>query len=233
MLVVREEGSLLCVTQPDHAHFSGELMSLWRADGLPGNPRRAEVLFAIRQHDNGWREADSAPRCDPARGRPHDFRTLDDTARREIWERGTARFADEHPYAALLIGRHALTLLGERRGKAEWEPFLTLLTEQEAELLTMTGAGPADAAADYRLLDLADQISLLGCGALGETFERSGARGELRGGNVHLHPFPFAGATTFQVPCRRIPDRAYGGDADVGGELAAARWSALSVRLVE
>ena len=70
MIVVPEGATLLLVTQPDHAHLSGELLSLWRAGGLPENPRRADLLFAAREHDNGWREADAAPRWDAARGRP-------------------------------------------------------------------------------------------------------------------------------------------------------------------
>ena len=76
MIVVSENDKFRMITQPDHAHFSGELISLWRADGLPEHPRRADLLFAVREHDNGWREADAAPRWDPERGRPHDFITL-------------------------------------------------------------------------------------------------------------------------------------------------------------
>jgi hypothetical protein len=48
-----------------------------------------------------------------------------------------------------------------------------------------------------------------------------------------LAPFPLAGATTFRVPCRRVPLREYRGDADFGGELAAARWEEMTVRLAE
>jgi len=49
---------------------------------------------------------------------------------------------------------------------------------------------------------------------------------------LRLSPFPLAGATTLQVPCRRIPNRPYRGDADLGGELATARWGELAVRVV-
>lgn len=42
-------------TQTDHAFFSGEVLSLWREDGLPQHPRRGDLLFAAREHDNGWR----------------------------------------------------------------------------------------------------------------------------------------------------------------------------------
>ncbi len=50
---------------------------------------------------------------------------------------------------------------------------------------------------------------------------------------IALDPFPLAGATTFRVPCRRIPVRAYRGDADLGGELATARWEEMTVRVEE
>jgi hypothetical protein len=85
--------------------------------------------------------------------------------------------------------------------------------------------------ADYRWLDLTDLISLAVCNRWSEPFERYGFRGQLQGDTLHLNPFPLAGATAFRIPCRRIPDRAYRGDADLGGELASARWKELAVRV--
>ena len=48
---------------------------------------------------------------------------------------------------------------------------------------------------------------------------------------VRLAPFPLAGATTLAVPCRLLPARRYGGDADLGAALAAAPWRSLAVRV--
>ena len=223
--------TLLLVTQADHAHFSGELLSLWRADGLPDNPRREEVLFAAREHDNGWREADAAPLCDPVAGRPVDFIGVPRELRIELWQRGTARFAGSHPYAARLIVRHAATLHRDRRGVAEWNDFLGFLDELERGLAEETGTGAADLAADYRLLDLADLVSLAACNRWREPFARHGMAGRYADGTVRLDPFPLAGTTAFALPCRHIPNRPYRGDADLGGELAAARWQRLEVRV--
>src|SRR5947199_5589429 len=150
MIVYDEGETLLLVTQPDHAHFTGELLALWRADGLPDHPRRADLLFAGREHDNGWREADAAPHCDLERGRPHDFMSIPREERIAIWERGTARFAGSQPYASLLITRHALTLHGDRREQPEWEEFFAYLDELERGLLAATGAAAEEVAADYR-----------------------------------------------------------------------------------
>ena len=231
-MIVSDDGDrLLLVTQPDHAHFAAELLSLWRTDGLPVHPRRAEILFAVREHDNGWRETDSAPHRNPETGRPHDFLSLPRKDRIELWERGVSRYAGEHPYAALLIVRHAINLHESRRGQEGWEDFMSLLDELRENLLETTDMFLGDLEADYRWLDLADLLSLTACSRRPVAVERYGFRALLEGGTLHLDPFPLAGATAFRVPCRRIPARPYSGDADLGGELAAARWQELAVRV--
>lgn len=231
MIVATVQDSWLFVTQPDHAAFAAELLSLWRAEGLPGHPRRAELLFAVREHDNGWREADAAPRWDKERRRPHDFLTMPREARIEVWERGVSRFAGEHPYAALLITRHARRLHRDRRTDPEWEGLLETLDELENGLTEATAATEAEIDADDRLLERADLLSLAACNGWTDPFERHGMQARLSGETLRLDPFPLAGSTTFRVPCRRIPVRDYGGDAALGGELAAARWSEMTVRV--
>ena len=232
MIVIPEDGGLRIVTQSDHAHLAGEIARLWRADGLPENPRRADVLFAAREHDNGWRETDSAPWVDPDTGRPHDFTTLPDGPRIELWRRGIERHAGRRPYAALLICRHAASILRDRRGQPAWdEGLFEPLDELAGELLEATGARPEEAEADDRFIARTDRISLTACSRWLEPFEVAGQRGRLTGDTVHLTPFPLAGATTFQVRCRSIPDRRYADPVDLVGELASARWTQVPVRL--
>jgi len=246
MIVVPEEERLLVVTQHDHARLAGEVLSLWRADGVPEHPRRDELLFAVREHDNGWREADSAPRVDPETGRPHDFISLPTAARIELWLRGAGRYAGRRPWAALLVTRHALALHAGRRGEEYWdEALFEPLDELYGALLEGTGATEEGVEADYRWLDLADALSLAACSRWETPRERRGHRFRYRpaaagggaerpgavAGELELDPFPLAGATTFRVPCRRLPDRRYRGDADLGGELATARWEEVKVRL--
>lgn len=232
MIVTQRDGVLRLVTQHDHAHLSGELVSLWATDGLPEHPRRRELLFAAREHDNGWRETDSAPFHDPATGRPHDFTTLGGEERRRIWRRGTTRYAEREPYAALLVIRHALALHHDRRGEAEWSDVFGEWRELEEELTEASGATETEVAADYQWIELTDLLSLAFCAGWTRTPERHGFRAAVRGDELSIDPFPLAGKTTLKVRCREIPDRRYAGDSDLGAELAAARWRELAVRVV-
>ncbi|HVR29235.1 MAG TPA: DUF3891 family protein [Thermoanaerobaculia bacterium] len=229
MIVVADGPQLLLVTQNDHAHFSGELLSLWRADDLPENPRRDDIVFAARQHDNGWREADAAPRVNPATGEPHGFLDLPAEHRIEVWRRGVRRYRDQRPYAALLIHEHALAL---HRAFGSGEEHAGLVAEVEAsraELLEQTGADEAMLLADYPLVRLTDLLSLVACRCFPGEREHAGRRFWRDGDALVIEPLPLAGATRFRIPCRRLERRSYAGDADLAGALAAARWEDLEV----
>lgn len=231
MIVTPSADRLRLVTQPDHARLAAEVLALWRADGLPEHPRREDLLAAVREHDNGWREADAAPRFDEA-GRPLDFRQAPLPMRRELWERAVERFAEERPYTALLIAEHALAIHRDRRReRKEWREAFRGIEERREELLERVGLPEAEIAADYDWLFLADAISLALCGAL-DAVRHGGWQAAPTPDGLTLTPFPLAGATTFRVPCRSIPDRRYRGEADLAGDLATARWEEMPVRLL-
>ncbi len=229
MIVVAEEGRLLLITQPDHARFAAQLLALWRRPEVAEHPRRTELIEAVREHDNGWREADAAPRVDPATGRPFDFRSLPEAPRRELWLRGIERFAVERPYVALLAAQHARELHRQRAALPGWRQFLARVGERRDELLSEAGLERSALEADYRWLELADTLSLMACCRATEPLTRGRLTARWRAGRLELEPFPLAGATTFELPCRRLPDRRYHGESDLAGELGAAHWERLRV----
>jgi hypothetical protein len=110
--------------------------------------------------------------------------------------------------------------------------LLDRLEESREDLEERAAVTADEVARDYRLLELVDALSLTVCNRWSQPVERPGIRGVFRAGNLHLDPFPFAGATSFEIPVRHIPDRPYAGDADLGGELAAARWKYLKTRVI-
>lgn len=231
MILVAEEGVLRLVAQADHARLGGEMLALFRAFGLPDHRRRDDLLFAAREHDNGWRETDAAPRVDPRTGRPYDFVDQPRDDRIELWLRGVRRFCDARPYAALLILRHARALHDDRRKEEPWQAFFASLEQLEQDLLAETGAPPAEVESDYRWIALSDALALAVAAHRREPFSSSGISARFAGDTLHLAPFPLAGTTTFRLPCRTVPDRRYLGDADFAGELAGARWTKASYKV--
>lgn len=232
MIVTPQGQSLRMITQNDHAHFSAEILALWVTDGLPEHLRRRELIFAAREHDNGWRETDSAPFCDRESGRPHDFMNLPSEERWKIWQRGPRRFASREPYASLLINRHAQTLYEDHQKDPAWADVFKAWRQLEEELLEETAISQEEVADDYRWIDLTDLFSLAACAGWTRSIERYGFRMRARGETLAVDPFPLAGSTTFQVRCREIPDRRYTSDTDLATELAMARWQEVAFRLV-
>lgn len=229
MIIVDDSDCLTVITQPDHARFGGELLSLWRANGLPEHPRREDLLFAIREHDNGWREADSAPWIDPETRRPYDFRSYPEPSRLELWERGIRRFADQRPLVALLIAEHAEAI--HQPLTRDWQRLFEELEPHRHLWLEKVGVDPSIVRQDYFFLGLADALSLTVCTREEGRVEHHGMQARMVGDNLQLDPFPLAGTTTFQIPIRKVAKQAYDSDTQIGSALARARWQHLQVKV--
>jgi hypothetical protein len=235
---------LLVVTQADHARLASELLALVRLPELVDHPRRALLLRAVAEHDNGWWEADAAPRLDAPGSGPLDFRAVPGPLRREVWSRGVERFAEDSPALAAMVARHALRLLVPRfGGDSEWNRFLADLRDRHLELLAATssasGRPGAEIESELAALDgwlaLADQLALAAATGDGALVQRSGWSAEVavepESTHLRVAPFPWAGATRFELSSRRLPARRYTSDSDLARALATARWERRSIRL--
>jgi len=230
MIVSRSHDRLRLITQGDHAHFSAELLSLWKGQNLPDHPWRTEILRATRSHDNGWRELDAAPPLDPGTGHPWDFVDLPGHLRAELWQHGVERMAGE-PVVAALVAMHALAIHSSGSPGVEIQELRAWLEEHIAELLEDANISRHDLEQSYIFLDWADAASLASCGVWDGRFGKAGLRGRFSAGVLELDPFPLVGATTFHIAYREIPARRYGGEADLGGELGAAKWRQMPVKV--
>lgn len=235
VIVRRSGGELALVCQSDHARLAADLLALFRLPELAAQPRRDALLRSVADHDNGWWEVDAAPRIDPATGAPVDFLGIPEELRREIWERGIGRFADEDPGRAAQIAAHCLRLFGGRAADPGWSALLEREQARLVELAERSGRSAEAIADDDRWVELADQLSLAAC---------SGSHGPVQvapwrvrvdetaaGLDLRLDPFPLAGTTIVALRERRIEDRRYERDADLAMALAAARWRTTAVRV--
>lgn len=216
-MIIRPFGtSQLVITQPDHAALAGRLMQHWIGDGLPGSPRRDEILLAIREHDNGWREVDAAPIVDAATGGLVDFIHAPDAVRRAVWPRGVARLSAT-PYAAALVAQHALYIYSRFRADPEWRLFFSGLETARAHHLDRIGpVSLDDLLRDYAFLRLADLISLTFCRASPDPPKGDfGYAVDLEGDDVIVAPNPFGGkAVKIEISARVMPLRPFTSGAD-------------------
>lgn len=101
---------MLCLHQTTHALMSAVFGRHWGNREFARPEPYDVVMTAIAQHDNGWWEWELAPQlC--ADGYPMDFlRGPTAEKKLELWRLGIRRARSQHPYAGLLIWRHAAFL---------------------------------------------------------------------------------------------------------------------------
>ena len=236
MIVTPLASSLLVVTQADHARFAADLLALFRTPVVARHPRRALMLRAVAEHDNGWWESDAAPGIDVA-GAPLDFRAVADDARREIWRRGIERHATAEPGVAALVAAHALRLLRSRRGVDDsWALFLDEVEARREALAGQAGLSGDEVQELDSWLELADELALAAASGDAGFADRTALRVLARAADeeavLELAPFPLAGATRIALACRRLGRASFASAPELGAALAAARWERRSVRVL-
>jgi hypothetical protein len=176
-MIVRElpNGQLLCIHQTTHALMAQEFCRYWGNDEFAAPEPYTEVMLGIAQHDNGWYEWESAPKL-RADGYPEDFmHESEPMAKLQLWQRGIDRLYAQHPYAAVLMARHAAILyagdLKQELAPPLRQGILNFIAAQEKlleQVRTLLGADALWASAlaedsveaNTRLLQIGDNASL-------------------------------------------------------------------------
>jgi hypothetical protein len=137
------------------------------------------------------------------------------------------RLARQEPLAAAFVAQHALTIFADHQSKPSWSSFFDRMTTMRDTLLdwceVSSPEGRAAFARDYRLLFLADYLSLAFCNDWQRTFESDGYQFSLRGDRLVVVPDPFGKAlVSLSVPARQVPARRYQTSRDLHRALAEA-----------
>jgi hypothetical protein len=208
------------ITQPDHAALASAIMK--HSVALADHPRRASILLAVAEHDNGWREPDAAPLIDPATGLPLDFISAPKDVRQGVWPRGVARLADE-PWAAALVAQHAIVIFNRYRRDPAWTSFFVEMERLRREMVQTSEFALPELLADYWFLGLGDLISLTFCNGWTDVqvFDPWSVR--LTGSQVSIWPTLFEGAAIpIAIQMREVRRRVFRSDAELRDELATA-----------
>jgi hypothetical protein len=225
-MIVRTLGdSLLLITQPDHAHLAGEVMS--RATALASHPRRDAILLAIREHDNGWAEPDSEPIIGSS-GDVADFISAPIAVRQGVWPRAVLRLASD-PLAAALVAQHAITVYDRFRSDDAWTKFFADMEALRNNRLARTTLQLGDLIADYAFVRLGDLISLTFCTGWTTSQHYAEWTVQRHGDTVLVTPDPFGGdAVRIEIEGTEIPKRRYQSDRELQEEIAKGRKRRLS-----
>ena len=224
MIVRHEPPFQLLITQPDHAALAGRIMRRWITRGLPDSPRREEILVAVDQHDNGWRDVDSAPVVDLSTGRILDFVSAPDSVRRGVWPRSVRQLSDR-PYAAALVAQHAMHVYARYRGRPDWQPFFAEMeATRDSRLREAATATLSELIDDYFFVRMGDLLSLTFCN--GWTERQSGVSGylvHLVGSRLSIAPDPFDGdEVPLEVPARRLSNAPFGSESEARHAFSTA-----------
>jgi hypothetical protein len=231
MIVRTEIDGVLLITQPDHAHLSARIME--HCVPLRASPRRASILRAIAEHDNGWTEEDAAPMIDPTTGRIADFVNIPFHVRHGVWPRGVTRLADD-PWAAALVAQHAITVYDRFRSDEAWTPFFTRMEDMRTEQVEASGL-PLDALlADYPYVRLGDLLSLAFCTAWTDEHRIAGWIVRQTDNRVVVTPGAFGGTEVrFEIQAAEIRCLTFQSDADLRAALKSARTVTLTGAVVD
>lgn len=177
-MIVREmeDGGLLCIPQPAHGVMAAEFCRHWGNERFTRPPLFDLLEVAVILHDSGWTDWEEKPLLRED-GVPMDFLHHTDVSEKiAIWRQGVQVVWGHHPYAALLVARHAsllyemslesLPISPDERDRIEdffvWEKELQVKAikhfHQMPEL--MAGMESESLEAHTRLLQFCDNASL-------------------------------------------------------------------------
>src|SRR4051794_24857674 len=109
-MIVREKlESYVLIKQHDHGLISGEFARRWAECPRPLGP----TLYAIANHDAGWKILDASVRWNDETGKPYSFTNYPTVTKLRAYEEGLDLLEVEYPYAACLCSMHYTALVGD------------------------------------------------------------------------------------------------------------------------
>jgi len=218
-MIVRYEsdGSIVMITQNDHAQLSGLFAAHWGNDTFEKPHPYGSLVRAAMFHDRGWIRYETGPQLNRETGKTPNYREVaNDRTQLEAFEWAGDWLSAIDPYAGLMITKHRSGLWQGRYGVITHPPAIkrgTLSPEIQAfiakseakQKVAAEKLDPREVAINYNLLQVWDMLSLYICST--ETLKPdriepvplaySGAPGvamtltPLQSDTIAFNPYPF------------------------------------------
>jgi hypothetical protein len=177
MMIVRYEsdGSIVMITQNDHAQLSGLFAAHWGNDEFEKPRPNGSLVRAAMFHDRGWIRYETGPQLNPETGKTPNYRDVPtDNAQLEAFAWAGEWLSAIDPYAGLMISKHRTGLWQRRYGVINHPPAIQrgtlpphiqqFIARSEAEQMAAAAKlDPKELAINYNLLQVWDIISLYIC----------------------------------------------------------------------
>ena len=176
-MIVRYEsdGSIVMITQNDHAQLSGLFASHWGNDKFEKPRPYGSMVRAAMYHDRGWINYETSPQLNPETGKTPSYREVpNDKAQLAAFEWAGDWLGSIDPYAGLMVARHRTGLWQGRYGVIAQPPAIQRGTlppdikifigrNEEKQKPIADGFDAKELATNYNLLQVWDLISLYIC----------------------------------------------------------------------
>jgi hypothetical protein len=169
------DGSLILITQNDHAKLSGLLAAHWGNSQFERPRPYASSVRAAHYHDLGWLQYETSPQFDAATGKTPNFLDIrTDNKHLEAFQRSHEWLSSIDPYAGLLVTKHRTGVYQARYGTLtqptppkprELNPELKeYISKSEGEQKGLAaGFDPREFEVNFHLLQVWDLVSLWIC----------------------------------------------------------------------
>ncbi len=162
-MIVREaKRGFLLVNQHDHGLVSGEFARRFSGAWI-GEPLSEDALYAVSNHDIGWRRLDAEVLWNEEKGRPYSFVDYPSEPKMEAYVEGVNLVEAHSPYAALLCSRHYGSFVARSEAAAEARFREREELRRKRLEASLSEAGTETFERDFRLLQLCDDLSLFVC----------------------------------------------------------------------
>ena len=239
----------ILITQDDHAKLSGQVIAHWGNNEFAKPEPFDEVLFALREHDAGWKEWDSLPKINPEAGYPANFMEMSSQYQCEIWSRCYKSHSTTHPYASSLIALH-FSKFNKSNLRKDPDNELAKSLQNDmmrfvAEKLDIDASNvsvekvPDEVRTNLKLLQIGDIISLTLCHGWRSIeitevpFDYNGSEATLKmesgdGFNYTITPYPFnESSLKFNIKGKELDMKSFSDDEELRERLKAANYETL------
>ncbi len=223
-------------TQFDHSVLSGEIMKYWGNKEFSKIDQDPRLIYAVTNHDHGWRDWDSNPRINPENHYPASFIDMYPGEQRVIWSKCFEDIPDEYSYSSALIALHFSTfnnhLLSKNPGDRDILEFKDKINSHVSDILNLDIANienglPGLVQRELKYIQIGDILSLTFCNGWESVsvkevpLDHNGNTADLTvssndGLNYTVDPYPFSeNNIEFEISGIEISGTEFGSDAEL------------------